>query len=118
VRNINVSAAGSYKLTVWGATLDPRTFFLSVNGGAPTSITVDGPDAITPVAVTTTVTLVAGSNTVKLYNDGALAPDLDRVKVAPAVPSCTAETNAAFCTRLGNNCGSVTGGDNCNASRT
>jgi hypothetical protein len=118
VRNINVGTAGSYKLTVWGATVDPRTFSLSVNGGAPTSITLDGADAITPVAVTTTVTLIAGSNTIKLYNDGAAAPDLDRVKVAPAVVSCTAESNAAFCARVGKNCGVVSGLDNCSALRT
>jgi Carbohydrate binding module (family 6) len=31
---------------------------------------------------------------------------------------CTAETDAALCTRLGKNCGSVSGTDNCGASRT
>jgi hypothetical protein len=32
--------------------------------------------------------------------------------------TCTAETNTAFCSRLGKNCGSVTGTDNCGQSRT
>jgi len=32
--------------------------------------------------------------------------------------SCTAETNTAFCSRLGKNCGSVTANDNCGTSRT
>jgi peptidoglycan/xylan/chitin deacetylase (PgdA/CDA1 family) len=32
--------------------------------------------------------------------------------------SCTAETNAQFCSRLGKNCGSVTANDNCGTSRT
>lgn len=32
--------------------------------------------------------------------------------------ACTAETDAAFCARLGKNCGSVTAADNCGASRT
>jgi len=32
--------------------------------------------------------------------------------------SCTPESNGAFCARLGKNCGSVTGADNCGASRT
>jgi peptidoglycan/xylan/chitin deacetylase (PgdA/CDA1 family) len=35
-----------------------------------------------------------------------------------ALGSCTAETNAAFCSRLGKNCGSVTANDNCGTSRT
>ena len=32
--------------------------------------------------------------------------------------SCTPESNAAFCTRLGKNCGQVSGTDNCGAART
>ncbi|MFH1503290.1 MAG: hypothetical protein ABIE36_01380 [Candidatus Diapherotrites archaeon] len=32
--------------------------------------------------------------------------------------SCTAETNSAFCSRLGKNCGRVTADDNCGNSRT
>jgi len=32
--------------------------------------------------------------------------------------TCTPETDAAFCTRLGNDCGTVTGTDNCGSSRT
>jgi peptidoglycan/xylan/chitin deacetylase (PgdA/CDA1 family) len=32
--------------------------------------------------------------------------------------ACTAESNAAFCTRLGKNCGAVTAPDNCGKSRT
>jgi len=34
------------------------------------------------------------------------------------VSSCVPETNTAFCTRLGKNCGSVTANDNCGDSRT
>ena len=32
--------------------------------------------------------------------------------------TCTPESNAAFCSRLAKNCGSVTGADNCGTSRT
>ncbi len=32
--------------------------------------------------------------------------------------TCQGESDAAFCTRLGKNCGSVTGADNCGANRT
>ena len=32
--------------------------------------------------------------------------------------SCTAESNSAFCSRLGENCGSATANDNCGTSRT
>jgi hypothetical protein len=43
----------------------------------------------------------------KLYEIKAWGPDL-----------CSAETNPEFCTRLGKNCGSVTGADNCGTPRT
>jgi hypothetical protein len=33
-------------------------------------------------------------------------------------PACTPETDAQFCSRVGKNCGSVTGADNCGTSRT
>jgi peptidoglycan/xylan/chitin deacetylase (PgdA/CDA1 family) len=44
-------------------------------------------------------------------------PTLGNVTVSTG-GSCTPETNAAFCTRLGKNCGSVTANDNCGKSRT
>ena len=34
------------------------------------------------------------------------------------VCGCTPETNATFCSRLGKNCGTVSGADNCGAART
>jgi endoglucanase len=36
----------------------------------------------------------------------------------PSSGNCSAETDAAFCTRLAKNCGSVTGQDNCGRTRT
>src|SRR5688572_19601635 len=33
-------------------------------------------------------------------------------------PGCSPESDSAFCTRVGKNCGSVTGADNCGKART
>ncbi|RKH31797.1 hypothetical protein D7X12_38055 [Corallococcus sicarius] len=52
---------------------------------------------------------------------GTDAAQLDslRLQVSWDIPStCTAETNAAFCTRLGATCGQVSGTDNCGQART
>ncbi|RKH28550.1 hypothetical protein D7Y13_36990 [Corallococcus praedator] len=52
---------------------------------------------------------------------GTDAAQLDslRLQVSWDIPTtCTAETNAAFCTRLGTNCGQVSGTDNCGQART
>jgi formylglycine-generating enzyme len=40
------------------------------------------------------------------------------IRCSRSAPACTAETDAAFCARLGKTCGSVTANDNCGTSRT
>lgn len=52
------------------------------------------------------------------YYDSTGGNLLTTYKACTASPSCTPETNAAFCTRLGKSCGSVTANDNCGVSRT
>ena len=119
INNINAPAAGTYTLTVYAVSKDPRTFYLSANGGSATTVDLDGPDWTTPIAVTTSITLKAGINSLKLYNNSSMTPDLDRIKVTSTVAGvCTAETNAAFCARLVKNCGMATATDNCGVSRT
>jgi hypothetical protein len=119
LNGVQVPAAGTYTLTIFGYTDELRTFSLSVNGGATLSVGMQGPDWITPVSVTRTVSLRAGSNSIKLFNNAAYAPDLDRVIVSGgATAACTPETDAVFCGRLAKNCGAVTAPDNCGATRT
>jgi uncharacterized protein YjbI with pentapeptide repeats len=117
--NVNVPSAGTYTLTVYAITNDPRSFSISINGGSAITLTMDGPDWHTPVAVTKNVTLAAGNNTLKFYNSSAMAPDLDRIKITSTGSAfCTAESDAAFCSRLAKNCGAVSGNDNCGNART
>ena len=42
---------------------------------------------------------------------------LDAADTTPDVPPCVPEANPTFCARLGKECGSVTGNDNCNKAR-
>jgi uncharacterized protein YjbI with pentapeptide repeats len=114
---VNVPSTGTYTLTVYAVTKDPRTFYVSINGGSSFTMNMDGPDWTTPVAVTKNVSLTAGNNSIKFYNSSASTPDLDRIKVT-ATSICVAESNTAFCTRLAKNCGQVTANDNCGNSRT
>jgi hypothetical protein len=82
VNNINVPATGSYVLTIDYVTAEVRSFYLSINGGPGIVVTVAaGPNWTTPVSTSTTVTLNAGSNSIRFYNDSAWAPDLDRIIV-------------------------------------
>lgn len=65
-------------------------------------------------------TLLKGSPTrLTDTRNGLTFPRLDCGSALAAMGStCTPESNAAFCSRLGKQCGSVTGTDNCNAART
>ncbi|NUR27349.1 MAG: hypothetical protein HOV83_16130, partial [Catenulispora sp.] len=56
-------------------------FSVSVNGGTPQTVSCSGSSWATPVSVSITVNLNAGSNTIKFGNDTAYAPDLDRIVV-------------------------------------
>jgi hypothetical protein len=58
-----------------------RTFFVSVNGGAAAQVALTGTDWTTPVTGTLTVSLSAGANSIRFFNDGAWAPDVDQITV-------------------------------------
>jgi hypothetical protein len=117
--NVNVPTAGTYAVTIYAGTRDVRTFYVSVNGASAVTVNMDGDDFGTMVSVTKNLTLRAGSNTLKFYNNSAPTPDLDRIKVTLAgSATCTAESNTEFCTRQGRNCGSLTAVDNCGTTRT
>lgn len=59
----------------------PRSYFVTVNGGAPIEVKVDGAGNNTQLTTSLPVELKAGSNTIKLHNDHASAPDLDRLSL-------------------------------------
>jgi hypothetical protein len=56
-----------------------RGRFLSVNGGAAVEVPVTGTSWVTAASTVTTVTLNAGNNPIKVFNNTAFAPDLDRL---------------------------------------
>jgi alpha-L-fucosidase len=73
------STAGSHRLTIDYAVDGTRSFFVSVNGGAATEVPVSGTSWGTPASQAITVTLAEGANTIRFFNDGANAPDLDKI---------------------------------------
>ncbi|GAA3628702.1 alpha-L-fucosidase [Lentzea roselyniae] len=76
--NINVPA-GTYRLFIQFTVNGPRSYFVSVNGGAPVEVKLNGVGNNTPYVAEIPVTLNAGPNTIKFGNDGAGAPDLDQI---------------------------------------
>ncbi|HWE27456.1 MAG TPA: hypothetical protein VHB97_05605, partial [Polyangia bacterium] len=73
------ATAGAHTLVIHGVSADPRTFYVSVNGGAGTPVNVQSSSWSTPTTVSIGVSLNGGLNTIAFYNDGAYAPDLDRI---------------------------------------
>ncbi|HEV2778787.1 MAG TPA: CBM35 domain-containing protein [Actinophytocola sp.] len=79
--NVTVDTAGRYTLYIDFTVNGPRSFFVTVNGGAPVEVPVDGVGNNTPDTTTVPVTLNAGANTIKIHNDTLSAPDLDRLSL-------------------------------------
>ncbi|AQZ63475.1 Alpha-L-fucosidase [[Actinomadura] parvosata subsp. kistnae] len=79
--DVTVPAAGSYTLFVDFTVNGERSYVVTVNDGTPVEVKVSGTGNNTPYTTTIPVTLRAGANTVKLHNDAAAAPDLDRISL-------------------------------------
>jgi NPCBM-associated, NEW3 domain of alpha-galactosidase len=81
VPNIQVDEAGVHTLLIDYTVDGTRSFFLTVNGGAPIEVSITGISWDEPGTASTTIPLQAGTNTIKIHNDEANAPDLDRIRI-------------------------------------
>jgi GH18 family chitinase len=115
--SVNVASGGTYNMNLRVATTGTgKTVHVEMDG-----VVIGGTIAVPTTAtyqtystVTTTVSLTAGAHVVRLYHDTGSV----NVNWISFVSGCAAETNAAFCARLGHSCGTVTDTDNCGQSRT
>jgi alpha-galactosidase len=87
--NVNVDASGTYQMEVDYLTAAPRSFFISVNGGATTELDLNGSSWSLPATTVIPVQLQAGANTIQFGNSTGYAPALDRIAIAPIVESST-----------------------------
>jgi hypothetical protein len=82
VNGITVDAAGQYDLYLDYLVSGTRTFYISVNGGPAVALPLSGTSSNDPATAKIPVTLAAGANSIRFFNDTAGAPDLDRIRVA------------------------------------
>jgi NPCBM-associated, NEW3 domain of alpha-galactosidase/F5/8 type C domain len=82
VGGITVDAAGQYDLYMDYLVNGTRTLSVSVNGGPAVAAQLRGTSSNDPVTAKLPVTLAAGANSIRFFNDTAGAPDLDRIRVA------------------------------------
>lgn len=87
--DVNVPTAGTYTMKINYLTNATRSYSVSVNGGAPSTYSLAGTSWSVTYNSTVTVSLNAGSNTIKFYNDTATAPNLDSIVIAPIAPAST-----------------------------
>ncbi|MBL8222336.1 MAG: VWA domain-containing protein, partial [Bryobacterales bacterium] len=89
---VSVGTAGTYTMTVYytNGSASARTASISVNNSASTLSFSGGPTGswTTVASVARNITLNAGSNTIKFFNDAAQAPDIDRI-VLVNTAACT-----------------------------
>ncbi|MEV4115989.1 CBM35 domain-containing protein [Nonomuraea sp. NPDC049695] len=79
--DVVVPQAREYTLFIDFTVNGDRSYFVTVNGGPPVEVKVSGVGNNTPYTTSVPVTLRAGANTIKIYNDTAAAPDLDRISI-------------------------------------
>jgi hypothetical protein len=79
---VNAATAGAKTVTIQYLLSGSRSFFVSVNGGPGSEVPVTGTSWDVPTTTVTTVTLQAGPNTIRFFNDAGNAPDLDRIRIA------------------------------------
>jgi hypothetical protein len=65
----------------------PRSFFISVNGGANSELDRNGSSFGLPVSTVVPVTLQAGANTIQFGNPTNYAPNLDRIPISKTIGS-------------------------------
>jgi len=82
VNDVVVPEAGTYMLQVDYVLSGSRTFMLSINDGPGLELPLTGETWAHASTATVNVRLEAGKNKIKVYNDSAYAPDLDRLVVA------------------------------------
>jgi len=85
--DITVPANGAYQLEIDYQTSGPRSYFISINGGAATELDLNGSTFDDPVPLVLRVQLHAGTNSISIGNPTGYAPDLDRIVIAPLVPA-------------------------------
>jgi alpha-L-fucosidase len=80
---VNTDRGGDYLLTIVGSVAGTRSLSVSVNGARATSVPMTGSSFVSPlIARSIVVQLHAHANTIRLGNDTAYAPDLDRITLS------------------------------------
>lgn len=110
---VSVSEAGVYTMTLSFSSGDPRSIFISVNGGSAKEVICDSGDWGVVATTEISLDLVTGSNTIRFFNEVSYGPNIDKFEfeeVLIAGESYEAESGMLFGEAEIQECGSCSGG--------
>jgi hypothetical protein len=81
INDVTAAKAGHYDMVIFYVLNGSRSFFISVNNGPGIQVPLAGDSWTRPSKATITITLQAGSNEIKFYNNANYSPDLDRIVI-------------------------------------
>lgn len=85
ISDVTAPEAGFYDLVLHYSSGDPRTIYLSINDGAGIEIPCTASGGWTTVATTAIqVEMNEGTNSLKFYNNGGWAPNIDKFTLTPS----------------------------------
>lgn len=80
-QHVYAHRAGSRRITITCYSGDKREFDVEVNGKKMGTFTVQAKDWTTPQYIKVNVNLKKGENVIRLYNDGLMMPDIDKMEL-------------------------------------
>jgi len=108
---VNASAAGTATVTITYLSGNARSAMLSVNGGSAKTLNFTSTGSFnTTGTMKVTVTLKSGSNTLKLANSSAYAPDFDKISVTSGSSSGGSAPTAAQLLAKVTSCSQISNG--------
>ena len=79
--DVTVPTEGDYTLHLDYTVNGTKSYFVSVNNGSPTEVSVTDVGNTTVRTTQLPIHLAAGANTIRIYNTNDSAPDLDRISI-------------------------------------
>ncbi len=104
INNVNVPCSGNYSMLVDYISGQTRTVYIRVNGGSSFTESVNSGSWNSVSSFTRVISLNAGNNVIRFFNDGNWAPDIDKITLT-LVDGAPAPTPTTYILTVNNGSG-------------